>query len=160
VKSLAVISNSAAQTRSLGSRLGELAVPGDVVLLVGKLGAGKTCFTQGMAKGLGIDEYTASPSFVLVREYQGRLPLYHIDLYRLDRLEEVVHLGLDDYLYGKGVSVVEWADRGLSVLPVEHLLIKIEHLATTKRKLTFEPKGARYTKMLAKLKTVRRSARK
>ena len=160
MKPLEVISNSAAQTRRLGSRLGELTAPGDVVLLVGKLGAGKTCFTQGIAKGLGINEYTASPSFVLVREYQGRLPLYHIDLYRLDRLEEIVHLGLDDYLYGKGVSVVEWADRGLNALPEEHLLIKIEHLAATKRKLTFEPNGTRYTKMLAKLKTARKSVRK
>jgi tRNA threonylcarbamoyladenosine biosynthesis protein TsaE len=160
VKPLEVISNSAAQTRRLGSRLGEMTAPGDVVLLIGKLGAGKTCFTQGIAKGLGINEYTASPSFVLVREYQGRLPLYHIDLYRLDRLEEIVDLGLDDYLYGKGVSIVEWADRGLNALPEEHLLIKIEHLAATKRKLTFELRGARYTKMLAKLKTARKSVRK
>jgi tRNA threonylcarbamoyladenosine biosynthesis protein TsaE len=160
VKPLEVVSNSAAQTRSLGSRLGELAAPGDVVLLVGKLGAGKTCFTQGVAKGLGIDEYTASPSFVLVREYQGRLPLYHIDLYRLDRLEEIVCLGLDDYLYGKGVSIVEWADRGLNALPEEHLLIKIELLDVTKRKLIFEPRGTRYTKMLTKLKTARERIRK
>jgi tRNA threonylcarbamoyladenosine biosynthesis protein TsaE len=160
VKPLEVVSNSAAQTRSLGSRLGELAAPGDVVLLVGKLGAGKTCFTQGVAKGLGIDEYTASPSFVLVREYQGRLPLYHIDLYRLDRLEEIVRLGLDDYLYGKGVSIVEWADRGLNALPEEHLLIKIELLDVTKRKLIFEPRGTRYTKMLTKLKTARERIRK
>jgi len=160
VKRLEVVSNSAAQTRRLGSRLGELAAPGDIVLLVGKLGAGKTCFTQGMAKGLGIDEYTASPSFVLVREYQGRLPLYHIDLYRLDRLEEVVDLGLDDYLYGKGVSVVEWADRGLNALPEEHLLIKIEHLAATKRRLTFEPDGIRYVNMVSKLKSIRRRSKK
>lgn len=160
MKPLEVVSNSAAQTGSLGSRLGELAAPGDVVLLVGKLGAGKTCFTQGVAKGLGIDEYTPSPSFVLVREYQGRLPLYHIDLYRLDRLEEIVHLGLDDYLYGKGVSVVEWADRGLKAMPEEHLLVEIEHLTATKRKLTFEPRGARHTRMLAKLKTTLKSVRK
>lgn len=137
-----------------------MAAPGDVILLVGKLGSGKTCLAQGIAKGLGIDEYTPSPSFVLVREYQGRVPLYHIDLYRLDRLEEIIQLGLDDYLYGNGVSVVEWADRGLSALPEEHLLINIEHLATTKRKLTLIAKGSRYTDIVSKLKIKFVSTRK
>jgi tRNA threonylcarbamoyladenosine biosynthesis protein TsaE len=156
---LELVSNSAAQTRKLGKVLGELAAPGDVILLVGKLGSGKTCLAQGIAKGLGIDEYTPSPSFVLVREYQGRIPLYHIDLYRLDRLEEVIQLGLDDYLYGKGVSVVEWADRGLGALPEEHLLINIEHLAATKRRLTLVARGLRYTDMVSKLKTKLESTR-
>lgn len=155
MKSLKVISSSATQTRKLGSRLGELAMPGDVFLLVGKLGAGKTCFTQGIATGLGITEYTTSPSFVLIREYPGRLPLYHIDLYRLERIEEIMNLGLDDYLYGSGVSVVEWADRGLAVLPEEHLLVTIEHLASMKRSLTLAPRGARYGKMLEDFARVR-----
>ena len=110
MKSFVVLSSSARQTRNIGTELGKLAGAGDIILLVGPLGAGKTCLTQGIARGLGIHEYTASPSFVLVREYQGKLPLYHIDLYRLDKIEEVAQLGLDDYLYGKGVCVVEWAD--------------------------------------------------
>ena len=152
MKSLEVISNSAEQTRKVGVRLGKLASPGDIILLVGPLGAGKTCLTQGIALGLGIDEYTLSPSFVLVREYQGRLPLYHIDLYRLDKIEEVVQLGLDDYLYGNGVCVVEWADKGLSILPEEHLLIEIEFISSTKRKLNFVPQGTRYMEMLSRLK--------
>ena len=84
MKSLEMLSNSAAQTRKIGMKLGKLAASGDVIFLVGSLGAGKTCLTQGIARGLGIHEYTASPSFVLVREYQGKLPLYLIDLYRLD----------------------------------------------------------------------------
>ena len=80
---LELISRSPEQTRQLGRRLGEIASPGDVALLVGSLGAGKTCLTQGIAWGLGVMDYTASPSFVLMREYKGRLPLYHVDLYRL-----------------------------------------------------------------------------
>ena len=154
-----IISNSAEQTRRLGMRLGELAAPRDVILLVGALGTGKTCLTQGIARGLGIDEYTASPSFVLVREYQGRLPLYHIDLYRLDRIEEVAQLGLDDYLYGSGICVVEWADKGLGILSSEHLFIEMKHLAPTKRKISFVPKGQRYLELLSGLKIARRSTR-
>ncbi|MBI2851043.1 MAG: tRNA (adenosine(37)-N6)-threonylcarbamoyltransferase complex ATPase subunit type 1 TsaE, partial [Chloroflexi bacterium] len=93
-----IITKTPEQTQRLGVRLGELAQAGDVFLLVGKLGAGKTCLTQGIAWGLGIKEYALSPSFVIMRELHGRLPLYHIDLYRLDRLEESQDLGLDDYL--------------------------------------------------------------
>ena len=152
VKYLEILSSSTEQTRRVGIRLGKLAAADDVILLVGALGAGKTCFTQGIALGLGIHEYTASPSFVLIREYQGKLPLYHIDLYRLDRIEEVAQLGLDDYLYGKGVSVVEWADKGLSILPEEHLLIEMQIVSSTKRKLSFVPLGKRYVQMLSKLK--------
>ena len=107
------------QTQALGTRLGKIARPGDVILLVGKLGAGKTCLTQGIAWGLGIDEYAASPSFVLVRELHGRLPLYHVDFYRLENLEEIAELGLDEYFYGQGVSVVEWADKAMELLPPE-----------------------------------------
>jgi tRNA threonylcarbamoyladenosine biosynthesis protein TsaE len=160
VKSLEIVSNSAEQTRKIGMKLGKLAASGDVILLVGSLGAGKTCLTQGIAHGLGIHEYTASPTFVLVREYRGKLPLYHIDLYRLDKIEEVTQLGLDDYLYGNGVCVVEWADKGLSVLPEEYLLIEMQIVSPMKRKLNLIPKGTRYLEILSKLKSARRGARK
>ena len=160
MKSLEMLSSSAGQTRNIGIKLGKSAAAGDVILLVGPLGAGKTCLTQGIARGLGIQEYTASPSFVLVREYQGKLPLYHIDLYRLDKIEEVTQLGLDDYLYGKGVCVVEWADKGLTVLPGEHLLIEMQVVSPLKRKLSFTPRGTRYLEMLSKLKNEGRGVRK
>ena len=160
MKYLEMVSNSAGQTRNTGMKLGKLATAGDVMLLVGPLGAGKTCLTQGIARGLGIHEYTASPSFVLAREYQGKLPLYHIDLYRLDRIEEVAQLGLDDYLYGNGVCVVEWADKGLTVLPEDHLLIEMQVVSPMKRKLSFTPRGTRYLEMLSKLKSVPLGARK
>ncbi len=149
---LELISHSPEQTQKLGSHLGELALPGDIFLLVGALGTGKTCLTQGIAWGLGIKEYALSPSFVLVRELYGSLPLYHIDLYRLDRIEEIAELGLDDYLYGKGVCAVEWAEKGLSVLPTEHLLIQISYLSDTERSFQLKPSGQRYLEIQGQLK--------
>lgn len=149
---LELISHSPEQTQKLGVRIGELALPGDIFLLVGSLGAGKTCLTQGIAWGLGIKEYALSPSFVIVRELRGRLPLYHIDLYRLDHIEEIAELGLDDYLCGSGVCVVEWAEKGLSVLPVEHLLIEIGYLSDTERSFRLKSSGKRYRKIAAKLR--------
>ncbi|MBI2832106.1 MAG: tRNA (adenosine(37)-N6)-threonylcarbamoyltransferase complex ATPase subunit type 1 TsaE [Chloroflexi bacterium] len=152
---LELVSRNPEQTQRIGARIGEMACPGDVILLTGKLGAGKTCLTQGIAQGLGIEEYAASPSFVLVREHYGRLPLYHVDLYRLDNIEEIADLGLDEYLYGKGVCVVEWAEKGPGLLPAEHLLIKIDYLSDTERSLIFEPCGERYAGIVNKLKAIR-----
>ncbi len=149
---LELTSHSPEQTQELGKRIGELALPGDIFLLVGDLGTGKTCLTQGIAWGLGIKEHAMSPSFVIMRELYGRLPLYHIDLYRLDRLEESVELGLDDYLYGRGVCVVEWAEKALSILPTEYLLIKISYLSDTERSFQIEPSGQRYLDMVEQLK--------
>lgn len=154
VTALENLSNSAAATRRLGARIGELASAGDVILLSGGLGVGKTCLTQGIARGLGIAEPVSSPSFVLVRQYQGRLALYHVDLYRLEHVEEVTDLGLDDYLYGHGVCVIEWAERGMPALPVEHLLIKMEYVGLTRRKLTLVPRGPRYVEITEKLRSV------
>jgi tRNA threonylcarbamoyladenosine biosynthesis protein TsaE len=122
-----------------------------VLLLVGGLGAGKTCLAQGIAWGLDIEEYASSPSFVVVKEYWGRLTLYHIDLYRLDSLEDISALGLDDYLYGNGVCVVEWSDRGLGLLPQEHLLIAMSYLSDMERDLSLEPSGQRYREILSQL---------
>ncbi|MBI4181183.1 MAG: tRNA (adenosine(37)-N6)-threonylcarbamoyltransferase complex ATPase subunit type 1 TsaE [Chloroflexi bacterium] len=147
-----LISRSPEETQKLGRRLGQLALPGDVFLLVGDLGVGKTCLTQGIAWGLDINEYALSPSFVLMRELYGRLPLYHIDLYRLDRIEETMDLGLDDYFYGRGVSVVEWAEKALSILPIEHLLIEISYLSDTERRFQIKPSGQRYREIVAELK--------
>jgi tRNA threonylcarbamoyladenosine biosynthesis protein TsaE len=149
---LEIVTRSPEETQKIGVRLGELALPGDIFLLVGGLGAGKTCLTQGIAWGLGIKEYAASPSFVVIRELYGRLPLYHIDFYRLDHLEEIAELGLDDYLYGKGVSVVEWAEKGLSLLPPEHLLIEMSYLSDTGRRLELKARGQRYRELVAGLK--------
>jgi tRNA threonylcarbamoyladenosine biosynthesis protein TsaE len=147
-----IISHSPEQTQKFGVGIGKLAQPGDIFLLVGKLGAGKTCLTQGIAWGLDIKEYAVSPSFVVIRELYGRLPLYHIDFYRLDHLEEIAELGLDDYLYGNGVSVVEWAEKGLSLLPAEHLLIEMGYVSDTERSLKLKPGGKRYRNLVVQLK--------
>ncbi len=152
INCLELISHSPEQTQRFGVGIGELALPGDIVLLVGDLGTGKTCLTQGIAWGLNIKEYTLSPSFVVIRELYGRLPLYHIDLYRLDHIEAIVELGLDDYVYGNGVCVVEWAEKGLSVLPIEHLMIQISYLSDTERSFELKPTGKRYLEILAQLK--------
>jgi tRNA threonylcarbamoyladenosine biosynthesis protein TsaE len=156
MKSLKLITHSPEETRELGVGLGELARPGDICLLSGDLGVGKTCLTQGIAWGLGSQEYALSPTFVLMREIHGRLPLYHIDLYRLDRIEEISDLGLDDYLYGNGLCVIEWAEKGFSVLPAGHLLIKIEYRSDTERSFHFFPRGKRYQELLDQLRPLSR----
>ncbi len=150
---LKLISHSSEETQKLGVCIGQLALPGDVFLLAGDLGAGKTCLTQGIAWGLGIKEYAMSPSFVIMRELYGRLPLYHIDLYRLDRIEESMDLGLDDYFYGRGVCVVEWAEKALSIMPPEHLLIKIDYLSDTERSFQLKPNGQRYQEIVKQLES-------
>lgn len=139
-----LISHSARQTQSLGRQLGKHAQSGDIYLLTGDLGAGKTCLTQGIAWGLGVKEYVFSPSFVLIREYMGKLPLYHIDFYRLDHIEEIVNLALDDYLFSNGVCVIEWAEKGIDILPQENLLVNLEYISTNERSITLEPRGECY----------------
>jgi tRNA threonylcarbamoyladenosine biosynthesis protein TsaE len=151
---LEIISHSPEETQKFGGEIGKLAQPADIFLLIGGLGAGKTCLTQGIAWGLGVKEYAASPSFVVIRELYGRLPLYHIDFYRLDNLEEIAELGLDDYLYGDGVCVVEWAEKGMNLLPPEHLLIEMGYLSDTERSLKLKPSGQRYQKIVTQLKNV------
>ncbi len=155
MKSLSLTTRSPEETRELGLRLGELAAPGDIFLLSGELGVGKTCLTQGIAWGLGSQEYALSPTFVLMRQISGRLNLYHIDLYRLDGLEEISDLGLDDFLYGQGLSVIEWAEKGLPVLPARHLMIKIKYLSDNARRFEFKARGKRYETLLDGLKPLR-----
>ena len=145
-------SRSPRATQALGQRMGELALPGDLLLLIGELGAGKTCFVQGLARGLGIVDNISSPTFVLLREYKGRLPLYHIDLYRLERLREVADLGFDDYFYGAGVSVIEWANRALELLPKEHLLLELTIISARQRRLSLAPEGKRYADLVSQLR--------
>ena len=124
--------------------LGGLARPGDVYLLTGDLGAGKTCLTQGLLWGLGGEEYARSPTFVLICEYPARLTLYHMDLYRLDSLEEVVDLGLEEYLFGDGVCVVEWADKAQGAFPAAHMAIGISVDGDDERTLRVEAGSGEY----------------
>jgi len=152
--SLKFNSQSPEQTQLLGSYLGELAQKADVFLLVGELGTGKTCLVQGIAHGLAIKEYAFSPTFVILREYHGRLPLYHIDFYRLDHVEEIADLGLEEYFYGDGVCVVEWAEKGLQVVPRDNLLITLHYIPAyhTGRSICLKPQGKHYYELIEQLK--------
>ncbi len=111
-RTLVLRSASPEATHALGEHLGRLLRPGDVVLLSGTLGAGKTALTQGIARGLGVAGPVSSPTFTILKEYAGRIPLYHFDLYRIEDPDELEALGFGDYFYGDGVSVLEWAERG------------------------------------------------
>ena len=154
-RSLDFISHSEAQTRRLGVRLGELLQGGDVICLVGELGAGKTCLAQGIGRGLGVEGPITSPSFTLIKEYRqerARLPLYHIDLYRIEDSNEALALGLEEYFYGEGICVVEWADRVPEALPAEHLWIELCYIDETKRSLLMKAVGKRYEELLREFK--------
>ena len=135
--------------------MGKLAQGGDIFLLMGDLGTGKTCFIQGIAQGLGVKEYAFSPSFVIIREYHGRLPLYHIDFYRLDHIEEFADLGLEEYFYGKGVCAIEWAEKGLQILPQNNLLIELNYVPEyeTQRVIHLKPEGEHYLKLIKRLQS-------
>ncbi len=126
-------------TRDLGRLLGEFAVAGLVVLLNGDLGAGKTCFAQGVASGLEVSSASpvTSPSYTLLNIHQGRLPLYHFDLYRLSQVDDLTDLGYDDFAEGDGLTLVEWADRMTEVLPAS-VDVFIEHSSEQQRKLSFK----------------------
>jgi tRNA threonylcarbamoyladenosine biosynthesis protein TsaE len=134
-----------AETFQLASNLAELLQPGDVICLEGDLGAGKTTFTKGLAKGLDVMKTVNSPTFTIIKEYKGRLPLYHMDVYRVaDSYED---LGFDEYFEGDGVSVVEWAHLIEEQLPTETLTIYLYHEGSEKRKIVFAPKGKRYEQL-------------
>ncbi len=116
---------SVEETRALAAELAPLARPGDLIVLAGDLGTGKTAFVQGFARGLGVVEQVTSPAFVLVRSYEGRLPLTHLDVYRLDHLQELVDLGIAEMLDEGGVTVIEWGDVVTPVLPADFLEVRL-----------------------------------
>jgi tRNA threonylcarbamoyladenosine biosynthesis protein TsaE len=140
-------------TRHLGRKLGELLFPGAVVALVGPLGAGKTQLARAIAEGLGVPDsrVVTSPTFVLIQEYAGRLPIYHFDVYRLSGAGPFADLGVEEYLEGDGVCLIEWADRVESCLPEEYLHIRLTVAGETVREAAIEAKGPRYQEVLAKI---------
>lgn len=146
--------HSESETEALGQTLGQLLQPGDVLALVGDLGAGKTCLTRGVAHGLGIDEPVTSPTFILVAEYTtpAGFPLYHADCYRLEQAAaEAQAIGLDELLLDDGVAVVEWAERIEPLLPPDHLRITLAVLDDARRELTFQPHGPRARELAQKI---------
>ncbi len=139
-----IVSKSPERTLEIGEALGLLLEKGAVVALVGRLGSGKTLLTQGLARGLGVgpDEYVSSPSFALVNRYAGRVPIYHIDTYRLGDDVEMVALGYEEYFEPDGVTIIEWADKVEKLLPEKCLRIEIAIVDRTTRELNVEPVGA------------------
>ena len=141
------ISHSPKETLQLGKSLGSSLIPGDIILLNGDLGAGKTHLTQGICYGVGLDEgsYIRSPTFTLINEYQGKLPIYHIDLYRIDSLEEIYSLGLEEILFNQGITIIEWAEKLRSPKNHKNLIlniqdrieINIEIVSDSEREFTF-----------------------
>lgn len=144
-----ITTTSSEETQNLSERLGNLVKEKDVLILEGDLGAGKTTFTKGLAKGLGVKRVVNSPTFNIIKEYKGRLPLYHMDVYRLAESEE--DLGFDEYFYGEGITVVEWAHLIESFLPNEKLKISLFHTGDDTRKIVLEPSGERYIRLCEEL---------
>ncbi|GEK90520.1 tRNA (adenosine(37)-N6)-threonylcarbamoyltransferase complex ATPase subunit type 1 TsaE [Alkalibacterium kapii] len=148
-----IITNNELETKQLAVKIAGYLKPSMTILLEGQLGAGKTAFTKGIAKGLGIQRIIKSPTYTLIREYtEGRLPLYHMDLYRLEHAENE-DLGLEEYFYGKGVSVVEWGSFMKEELPKDYLMIRFNVLNDSgKRELIIEAHGEPYQEILKELK--------
>ena len=153
LKNKQIISHSVKDTLAIGKKLSAKLKRGDVVCLFGQLGSGKTVLTKGIALGLGIEKNKIiSPTFVLIRRHQeGRLPLYHFDLYRLGATKDIMVLGYEEYIYGDGVSVVEWADRLKYLLPKEYLGIELAIRDNRERSIKFSACGARYKELLARV---------
>lgn len=148
-KTFKIITKSAKETQKLGKKLASLLKPDDVLSLTGDLGAGKTCFTQGIALGLGIKRRITSPTFNLIKEYKTTFPLYHFDVYRINSLEEMEDLGYEEYFFGKGVTVIEWGDKIAPLLPPDHLEIEFKRLLKeNEREIYFIVHGKNWTKRL------------
>ena len=129
-------SRSPAETERIGQELARALGPGDVVALIGELGAGKTCFVQGVARGLGVTTHATSPTFVLVNEYRGRWPVHHVDAYRTESLTELLDLGLAELFDGEGVTLVEWADKLRALLPARTVEVQIAGVGDEPRRIT------------------------
>lgn len=141
-ETIEVFSKSAEETFLVGELLGRGATGGEVVGLSGPLGAGKTVFVKGLAKGLEVtDSYVSSPTFILVHPHEGRLPLYHIDLYRLEKESEAEGIGLEEYLEGDGVAAVEWVERALHFLPRSRLMVSLQYKEGDRREIVLTASG-------------------
>lgn len=139
------------ETVALGEKLGRLLKPGDVLALSGDLGAGKTTLTRGIAQGMGVDADIHSPTFTLIHEHPGPLPLYHVDLYRLSSEQEAEWLGIEDYLYGDGVTIIEWAKIIESILPDDRLDISLGMTGDTDREIVLQTASPRMRKLIQEL---------
>lgn len=136
-----VVTASAEETEAVGERLGAALGPGDVVALTGELGAGKTCFVQGLARALGVTRPVTSPTFVMVNEYRGRLPVHHVDAYRTASLTELLDLGLPELFDDGGVTVIEWADKVGPLLPARTIRVHLDGVGDEPRRISIREPG-------------------
>jgi len=147
-----IITKDAKETICLGGKLAKLLKPGDIIGLFGELGSGKTTFVKGIASGLGLKkESVNSPTFVLMNIYQGKMPIYHFDLYRLEDKMQIEEIGYEDFLYAKGVSLVEWAEKAKDLMPKEYLRIYFRHKTINEREIRIVAKGKRYLILIKEL---------
>jgi tRNA threonylcarbamoyladenosine biosynthesis protein TsaE len=147
-----IISESVLKTQDIGKFIARNLNKWDIVCLFGSLGSGKTVLTKGISSGFGVDKRdVTSPTFVLIRQYQGSLPIYHFDLYRLGCPEDILELGYEEYLFDEGISIIEWADRLGSLLPEEFLKVELRFAGDEKRRLKITGQGPRYKKILESL---------
>lgn len=130
-----IVTSSCEETQKLGKRFARFLKPGDVVALFGPLGSGKTCLIQGICKGLGVKKNVTSPCFVIINEYYGKLKIYHFDLFRLEKKEELENLGYEEYFFGEGVCLVEWAEKAEKLLPKDRIDINLKILSEKKREI-------------------------
>lgn len=139
------------ELEGVAKKLGELVKKGDIICMVGNLGAGKTTFIQALAAGLGIEDYVTSPTFTLINEYEGRIPLYHFDVYRIGHIDEMENLGYEEYFYGDGICAIEWADLIKDILPYNYLWIEIEITGAESRRICFTGTNGYYRGMVGEL---------
>lgn len=151
-----IISKNPEDTRTLGARFGSVLFPGAVVGLVGELGAGKTCFVKGLAYGVNATPFdeVSSPTFAILHEYQGKIPLYHFDAYRISDNRELATIGFDEYLEAGGIVVIEWADRIIHALPERRLMVQMDAIDRFARRITFVAYGDEYQMVLRKLQNM------
>jgi tRNA threonylcarbamoyladenosine biosynthesis protein TsaE len=148
-----IVTGNEDETRKLGEKLGALLQPGDFIALYGDLGSGKTRFAQGVALGAGVDPQirVTSPTYTILNEYDGKIPVYHFDLYRLGGDADIAELGFDEYFSGNGICLVEWAERLALELPERYLGVHFHHGEGDRRRLEFEFRGEYYKDLLEKL---------
>ncbi len=159
---LTLISNSPEATEALGAALGGLLQAGDCVTLSGELGGGKTCFTRGVVRGAApaaVDQ-VASPTFAILNEYPGPLPIYHYDCYRLRGGDDAIEMGLEEHLYAGGFCLIEWPERVQAILPADRLEVGFSYTGESSRTITFVPHGDRFEKLVEKLASMQESLKK
>jgi tRNA threonylcarbamoyladenosine biosynthesis protein TsaE len=147
-----IISRSEKHTLDIGKKIAANLVKGDIICLWGQLGSGKTVLAKGISSGLGIKkDEVISPTFVLMRCYAGRIPVYHFDLYRLSQPEDIINIGYEEFLFGDGISIIEWADRLMRLLPQEFLKIELRVSGENQRSFKFTAQGKRHKELLEKI---------